>query len=699
MKRLLFLLIFTSAIIQRMPAQQIMSWEDAYRKADEYIGRLTDKEKIRMTYGYNKFFFPGVPEKGIPYVFTANATNGLRMTYNMPDLSMVEVRDTTTAFPAPIMLSATFNPDLTAEYARNVGVECRAAGVEVLLGPGVNMYRNAQCGRNFEYFGEDPYLASRMMEAYVPALQSTGTMACLKHFLVNNTEYYRHRSNSIVDERAIMEIYTPGFKAGIDAGAGSVMTSYNQLNGEWCGESKTAITDLLRGRLGFRGLVMTDWDSVYDWEKIIRSGQNIDMPGWDRFYMTVKPEELYEQGKITIEEVENMIRPHIATCIAFGLYDRAQAADRTKPELWKEVLPEHAKTSYNVAKEGIVLLKNNGILPLKENAKILFTGKYMNHLPTGGGSARVRGYSLVTPVAAFRAAFWPNISFVENPTDEELTSADVVICTTGTYDSETLERPFALPADDEKFIKRVIGCNSNTVVIVNSGSGIRMTDWADKAAAVIYGWYPGMNGYRAIADVVSGAVNPSGKLPMTIEREFADSPARNTMPKGAEFYAKDTNEHFIQLYDVHYDESVLIGYRWYETKGIEPLFPFGYGLSYTSFELSKANLSSKTISDDKPVKAYITVKNNGDREGAEVVQLYVSEKNPTVLRPKKELKGFKKVYLPAGRSAVVELEISHGDLAFWCDKSHAWTVNPGEYIISLGTSSADIKAELNLTAK
>ena len=284
---------------------------------------------------------------------------------------------------------------------------------------------------------------------------------------------------------------------------------------------------------------------------------------------------------------------------------------------------------------------------------------------------------------------------------EELAAADVVLLSTGTIDVESFERPFALPKEEEAFIRTAVESNPNTIVLVNSGSGIRMGGWNDKAAAVIYGWYPGQSGFTALADILSGKLSPSGKLPMTIEKEFNDSPAKGTMPAGAEFYNKAPrayNERLIQLYDIDYKESVLVGYRWYETKGIAPLYPFGFGLSYTTFELSKPR-APKAFPADKPLKVSVTLTNTGDREGAEVVQLYVTENAPTVLRPKKELKGFRKVTLAPGKSAVVEFELDRQALAFWDTQSRGWKVNPGEYTLSLGTSSADIAATLPVSVK
>ncbi len=684
------ILVVALAMVWTASAQQKMSWDDAYAKADEIISRLTVAEKLEMTHGYRNFFFNGVPEKGVPYVFLSDASQGVRLNRDLRGSGLVEQLDKSTAFPAPIMLSATFDPALAYDYAEAVGEECQANNVKVLLGPGLNIYRNSQCGRNYEYFGEDPFLTSRMTENYVRGIQSTGTAACIKHFLGNSTEFYRRRSNSVIDERALHEIYMPGFKAGVDAGVATVMTAYNQLNGEWCGQNRYVITDLLRGELGFRGGVVSDWSSTYDWEKIIRSGQNIDMGGTPKFYIEKVAKDLYAEGKVSEREIEDMIRPIIATSLAFGLYE---PNNYVKP--LDAMFARSAEVAYRVACEGAVLLKNDGILPIDaaKRRNILLTGRFATECPRGKGSAEVIGFNSVTMTDALREKFGNDLTVAKNPTAEMIASADVVILSVGTIDAESTERPFALPSADENFIRMCVENNPNTVVVVNSGSGIRMTGWADKAAAILYDWYPGQNGLTAMADILVGRINPSGKLPMTIEKNFSDSPAKNSVPKGAKMM-RNVNEYFFRVYDVNYDESVLVGYRWYETKGIEPLYPFGFGLSYTTFSLGKAKLSAKSLSEDKPLKVSVMLTNTGDREGAEVIQLYVSEKHPTVLRPKKELKGFRKVTLAPKAKTVVEFEVERKDLAFWCDKTHDWKVNAGEYVISLGTSSADIACEL-----
>lgn len=677
-------------------AQQVMSWDEAYALADKKLKELSLEEKQGFMLGHSDFYFFGVPAKGIPYLYLSDASQGVHIRKNLTDTTLVKQLDKSTAFPAPIMLTATFNPDLAYDYAKSVGEECRAGGIEVLLGPGVNITKNAQCGRNYEYMGEDPYLSAQMAANYVAGMQSTGTAACLKHFIGNETEFYRRRSNSIIDERALHEVYMAPFRAGIDAGAAYIMTSYNRVNGEWAGQSAFVIDTLLRRDLGFRGSVMSDWRSVYDPEKVVASGQNTVMPGNSKERRFMKA--AVADGRITEAQIDEMIRPVIATGLAFGLYDR----DKYRPELLDR-FPEHVDVAYRTAAEGAVLLRNNGILPLAADRNILVTGKYLDGDPrleaaNTSSSADVEGYDFVSFRRALTDKFGRRVTFAQNPTAEQLRAADVVLAVVGTVDMESFERPFALPKDEETMVLNAVANNPNTIVTVVSGSGIRMTDWNDRAAAVLYSWYPGQTGMRAVADILAGDVNPSGKLPLTIDREFSESACAGIMPEGAQFYntaPKAFNEALIQLYDIPYSESVLTGYRWYDAKDMKPLYPFGHGLSYTTFALTKPQVKT----DGDKIRVRVNVANIGSREGAEVVQVYVGEDNPTVLRPRKELKGIKKINLAPGKSQTVEIELDRSDLAFWNDRTHGWQVNPGAYTLYIGNSSDNIAHTLPLTLK
>lgn len=691
-KAIIITLLMATGAFVKLPAQPSMDASAAYKAADEILDKMTVEEKALLVRGKDKFFIHGFEDLGIRPVYMSDASMGVNLRNNHPSPEIIDQLDSSTAFPATILLASTFSPGLAYEYAKAIGEECRAGGIDILLGPGLNIYRQSQCTRNFEYFGEDPFLISSMVANYVRGLQSTGTAACLKHFYGNNTEFYRKRSNSLIGERAMNEIYFPGFKAGIDAGAMSVMTSYNLIDGEWAGQSSHVIKDLLRKHLGFEWLVMTDWNSVWDLEKTIKSGQNLEMPGSYDFGTSVM--ELYASGKITEKDLDDMARPILATSIAMGFWSREK---QDKSLLSK--YPEHAAVAEQVAKEGIVLLKNRDrILPLDpdRNRKILLTGKFVDNIACGYGAAEVSGYNNVTLREALEDMFGKTVYYIEKPTVSELEEADIVILSAGTEDRESIERSFYLPKEETSFINYVTGHNRNTVVIINSGSAIDMSGWNDKAAAVIYGWYGGQAGYKAMADIIAGKANPSGKLPVTLEKSFKDSPAYGYLPKGAQFYKELRNEQMINIYDVNYNEGILVGYRWYDTKAIEPLYPFGFGLSYTDFSISKPSISSGKLKDGKPVKITMNVKNTGNMDGAEVVQLYIKENSPSVLRPEKELKGFRKVYLAPGESEEIEFEINCDDLSFWDETGHCWKTNPGEYTIMIGNSSRNISYRIPL---
>lgn len=673
-------------------AGPVVDWDTAYSLADKKLAELTLDEKLKFTRGYSEFYFYGVPDKGIPYLYHSDATQGVHIRNNLKDTTLVHQLERSTAFPCPVMLAATFDDAIASEYGKAVGEECRAGGIEVLLGPGVNIARNSQCGRNFEYFGEDPYLSGTIAAAYITGLQSTGTAACVKHFLCNETEFYRRRSNSVVDDRALHEIYLPPFKRAIDAGVAFVMTSYNRLNGEWTGQNKWLIDSLLHSELGFKGSVMSDWSSVYDTYKVVKSGLNTVMPGNSKFSSELT--EMIDNGKLTESDIDNMIRPAIATGIAYGLYDR----DKYRPELLQK-FESHNRLASTVAGSGAVLLRNNGLLPLSDAKSIIVTGPYIDDDPRAGdnpaSSADVKGYDYVTLRKALTDEFGDKVRFIDNPTPEELRDAGIVITTTGTHDMESFERPFALPGDEERRIKNLVSQNPNTIVLVFSGSGIKMTDWADATAGLLYCWYPGQSGMKSIAGILSGRINPSGKLPVSIEKHFKDSPAKNTLPHKAEFYNtafRAYNEHLISLYDVNYDESILVGYRWYDTKGIEPLYPFGFGLSYTTFDIPSVKCKLK----DDCVNISVKISNTGKRDGAEVIQIYATENNPKVLRPVKELKAYKKVFLPAGQSKVVDLSVPVAELGYWDTESKDWKVDKNRYTFSVGTSSRDIKHKVDL---
>lgn len=663
-----------------------LPYSEAVVKADSLVSLMTPEEKILMIGGTEYFFSQAVARLGIPRVMMTDATGGVHLRAEFIGIKYKNAIDSTTSFPAPILLASTWNRQMAYDYAQSIGEECRAAGIPVLLGPGMNIYRVSQCGRNFEYFGEDPFLAAQMISGYVTGVQSTGVIATLKHFVANNTDFFRRKSNSIVDERAIHEIYTPAFKAGIDAGARAVMTSYNLVNGEWCGQSEYIISQLLRKELGFNWLVMTDWWSVYDGEKTIRSGQGIEMPAAEA---TANAKTLLDEGKVTMAQIDNMLRQQLATFISMGSFDM-------KPDSsYVAKYPIHEQKALQTAREGMVMLKNDGVLPIAPSTSgILATGYYFDELLQGGGSAYVEGYNQHTFRMAMNKEFGDRITFNENATDEEIKNAPVVILNIGTVDSEGFDRPFELPAEVEARVIKVTSLNANTIVVINSGSGIRMTSWNDKANAIIYSWYPGQNGFVALAEILTGKTNPSGKLPMTIEKDFKDAPAYGYM-KGEPFYTgwNDEGEKAHPVYDVEYKESILVGYRWYDAKGIEPLYPFGHGLSYTCFDYSDLTITPVTNGESGEYDVTVKVKNIGSVDGAEVVQLYVQDTEASVLRPEKELKGFDKVMIKAGETANIKLHLTRKDLSFYDTTSKQWVAEPGAFNILVGRSSRDIRVK------
>jgi len=664
-----------------------LSFEEATGKADSVLALMTLEEKLAYVGGNNFFFIRPIERLNLPEVYFADATQGVHIRQKIRDeVDLSKYQPTkSTSFPSPILLASTWNTKLAYKYAKSIGEECRAANIGVLLGPGMNLYRISQCGRNFEYFGEDPFLAGSIIESFVKGVQSTGTVATLKHFVANNTDFYRRKSNSIVDERTLHEIYFPAFKAGIDADAKAVMTSYNLLNGEWCGESEYAINKMLKGRLGHKWLVMTDWWSVGDGEKLAKSGQDLEMP---HAIALENGKELLEEGKIKEADIDRMAKNILRTCFAMKLYEREKEPD------YYNKFPEHVDVALQTAREGIILLKNeNDILPVDPDVKkILLTGSYVEELLRGGGAAAVEGYDNVTMLWAIKDEFGDRVNFVKEPTIEEIKSADIVLCNIGTEDSEGWDRPFALPAEQEEKVKQCVNNNPNTIVIVTSGSGIRMTDWNDKAAAIIYSWYAGQIGYVALAEILSGETNPSGKLPITIEKKFEDSPGYGYTQGEALYNDWDhEGEMAHPVYDIEYKEGVLVGYRWYETKKIEPLYPFGFGLSYSTFEYKNIELSKEKFNKDDEIEVSVTITNTGDTEGAETVQLYIEDIESSVERPLKELKGFAKVSLKPGESKKVKIKLDKQDFSFWNPEIKDWFAEKGTFKIRVGSSSADIK--------
>ncbi len=664
-----------------------VSFEKAGEWADSIVSAMTLEEKINFIGGDRIFFTNAIPRLNIPAIEMSDATQGLRLLktfeYDGVKYEYEDILPKSTAFPSPILLASTWNTALSKSYAHALGEECRAGGIPVLLGPGMNIYRISQCGRNFEYFGEDPFLAARMIENYVVGLQNTGTIATLKHFVANNSDFYRKRSNSVVDERTLNEVYAYAFKSGIDAGAMAVMTAYNQVNGEWCGQSNEIITNLLRKKLGFKWMVMTDWWSVYDGKSLIKSGQDIEMPNR---IATANADELIQNGDIKEADLDRMVKSLLRTLYAMDAFNRKPNKDLLKK------YAEHEEVALKTAREGIVLLRNeNNILPLQGgNSKILLTGDNIDTIGTGGGSAFVEGFNQITIGEALTNEFGDQLMIINDPSDDTIKMADIVIYCVATADSEGSDRPFELPEEKESGILKTARLNPNTIVIVNSGSGINMSAWNEKVKAILYTWYFGQNGAKAIGEILSGKVNPSGKLPITIEKDFSDSPGYGYIPEGDSLYEGWADDSKRDVFDVNYNEGVFVGYRWYEKKKIEPLYPFGFGLSYTSFKYSEIKTSMTTVGPDDTFEITFSLKNTGSLPGAEIVELYVEDVESSLPRPIKELKGFKKIPLIPGKEIRVGILLNKDDLSFYHPEKGGWVAEPGKFRIYIGSSSVDL---------
>lgn len=655
----------------------------AFAQAKHLVAAMTKEERLALVSGNGASGTPAFPRLGITQVRFADASCGINAGWAKRN------GHSTIAHPATMLLAATWDPQVAQAYGRSIGEECQANGIHVLLGPGMNGYRNSVNGRNFEYMGEDPCLASAMVASYVTGMRQTGSGTTLKHFICNEMEAHRRGTNSIVDDRALHEIYMPAFQAGIDAGSIAVMTAYNQVNGEWAGQSRFLNTTLLREQMGFTGISMTDWIAAYDGVKLAASGTDLEMPGG--------PALMRDREKVLgTPEVDGMATRVLATWIRAGFFE----PDHFKPDLDKN-RPSWEQQARHANHEGIVLLKNSGILPFaaKPTGTVLVTGNALKKAElSGGGSGHVTGYDLVTYLDACQKRF-PGATILEaaKPSDEQIGKAELVLVF-ATYGSEGegVVRPFPLP--DDELIGRCTRLNKQTIVTVATGGGAQM-EWADAAAAVLYASYGGQTGAEALFDVLDGTVNPSGRLPFTIERSLADAPAGSaTTPvaNGATYsmdyihgfchgdFFRDKEKKLTTVWDIRYDESILVGYRWYEAKQKEIRFPFGHGLSYTTF--AYRDLAVEKTGADR-VHCRFTIANTGKRSGAEVAQVYVGDEACSVVRPPKELKAFRKIRLEPGASQTVELDLGPEAFRFW--KDGKWTIEPGRFNVLVGHSSAE----------
>lgn len=690
------------------------------RRVEDLLSRMSLEEKVDMLSGTGFDSKPNV-RLGIPAIKMADGPQGVRIHLPRPHrgqrghaVNALETDDTgddgsltwltgmlnnpsvpTTALPSGIALAATWNPGLIENVGLVIGQEARTLNKDMMLAPCVNIQRTPYGGRNFESFGEDPHLASRMAVAYIKGVQSQGVIATVKHFAANNQEFQRRDISVGIDERVLHEIYFPAFRAAVqEAGVWSVMSAYNKLNGTWCSENPYLLTDILRTRWGFKGFVVSDWGAVHTTVETANAGLDIEMPR-EKFFTRELLLPAISSGHVKQAVIDDKVRRMLRAMFSIGLFDRSESDGGPVDT------PEQRAVARTTAAQGIVLLKNTGaVLPLMPhkihsvavigpNAAVARVG--------GGGSAMVRPAYAASPLAGVRLRAGTRFKvgyalgcvmegeetkgapssadLIQEATSLAATS-DVAVIFVGNslmIESEGFDRKsLNLPAGQDELIEAVAKTNKNTIVVLNVGAPVLMGHWIDQVPAVVNAWFGGEEIGNAIADVLFGDANPSGKLPITFPKEWKDSPAYGRYPG--------------ENGSVNYDEGLYVGYRHFDKHNVEPQFPFGYGLSYTTFTYSDLKVSS-----GEPAQVSLNLRNSGPREGAEVVQLYIHDVQSSVDRPVKELKAFRRVVLKPGETQTVSFALDKSALAFYDVIKEDWVAEPGTFEVLVGASSRDIR--------
>jgi beta-glucosidase len=702
-------------------------------RVNDLLPRLTLEEKISLVHGDSKFTTAPIPRLGIARRWLSDGPHGVREDVAADAWNSAgRTDDFSTNLPADLLLAATWDPNLAKDFGTVIGQEARARGKQIMLGPSVNIQRTPLCGRNFEYMGEDPFLTSRIAVGYIKGAQAQGISSCVKHFALNNQEQDRGTIDVEVDERTLREIYLPAFKAAVqEGGVLSVMGAYNQLRGQHCCENDYLLNQILKDEWGFKGLVVSDWGGAHDTREAALNGLDLEM-GTDKpyaqYYLSGPFLAGIQSRQIPISVLDDKARRNLRVMFATHLIGNDPPFE-TKGSL---NTPEHQSTARHIAEQGMVLLKNqDGALPLNPSKikTIAVIGANATHkFATEGGSAGIKALYEATPLEGIirRVGEKTDVTFSEGypqpphrrpgrpttnasgvstrpawePTTAQLLTSspelidravqaarqvDVAIVIAGTnhsrnFDTEGADRKdMKLPYNQDELIRRVVAANPRTIVVLISGGAVEMDGWVNQVPAIVQAWYPGMEGGNAIASVLFGDVNPSGKLPCTFPKKLEDSPA-----------------HALGAYPgvggvEHYEEGLLVGYRWFDTKNIEPLFPFGHGLSYTTFDYSSLKLTNGATAEEPLVTVTADISNAGQREGSEVVQVYVHPEHPSVSRPDKELKGFQKVSIRAGEKQTVSIPLNRSAFAFYDPEKKGWVAEQGDYTILVGSSSRDIR--------
>ena len=667
--------------------------QSARERAEELVSKMTLEEKCTLIHGArgdseyeDGFHILPIPRLGIPAIRMADGPQGVRNKTN------------STYYPCGISLAASWNRAVAGKVGEGIGLDARARGVAIMLCPGVNIYRSALCGRNFEYYGEDPYLASETAVCYISGIQSKGVMATIKHFALNDQEYDRHGVSSNADERTINEIYFPAFRKAVEkADVACVMTSYNPVNGIHASENSWLIKDNLRA-WGFDGIVMSDWTSTYSAIGCFGSGLDLEMPrGYVMNYENAK--RLLESGVIEEGWIDEKCRHILQTVIEYGFLDNP-----VKDESIPEDCDISRANALAAALEGPVMLKNNGILPLKKSTKksIIVLGPNADIVPYGGGSGRMdpiegRNITLFAGLSGLGKGYKVELMDWKAPDYEKIRKAGTVIVAAGfNYDTEgeDFDRTYALPVGQDELISKVAAANPNTIVVVYSGGEVDVNPWIDKVGALIMAWYSGQEGGTALARILSGKVSPSGRLPFTFWGSMEKNPASANYYQSKP-YGNRTAKRYSQYPFVEYSEGIYLGYRGMSHFGVEPMFPLGFGLTYSSFSYS--NLSLKPAEDGFQVS--FTVTNTGKVAASEVAQLYISAQDSPLIKADMELKGYEKINLEPRKSSDITISLPKEAFSHYDVSSHTWVNDPGQYKIMVGASAIDIRLSESITVE
>lgn len=648
------------------------------------IKQMTLEEKAALCTGAGPWKTTPVERLGIPEMMVSDGPHGVRRVVGEESLSAKSLP--ATCFPTASCLASTWDKDLVYEMGEALAEEAIGLNVDVLLGPGANMKRSPLCGRNFEYFSEDPYLAGQLATSLIDGIQSKGIGTSLKHFAANNQEYQRFSISAEIDERTLREIYLPAFEAAVkQAKPWTVMCAYNKVNGTYCSENHKLLVDILKEEWGFEGFVVSDWGAVHDRVAALKGGLDLEMPGPKpgRVQTVV---DAVRAGKLDEHILDEAV--HRILSIVF------KAAVTTKGAAFD--VQTHHELARKIASEGIVLLKNNGILPLDKPQHIAVIGRAAEtpHFQ-GGGSSHINPTKVSVPFneiqqqagsaeLTYAEGYPEDDSFLQNLIDDAVKTAQnadvalLYIALPSFKESEGYDRPdLDLTAQQIALIRAVSSVQPRTVVIINNGAPVVMSEWIDGVAAVLEAWMMGQAGGGAIADVLFGRVNPSGKLAETFPLRLVDTPAYINFPGGNG--------------EVHYGEGIFIGYRYYDAKRAPILFPFGFGKSYTTFEYSSPKVSTRTFKDIEGLTVTIDVTNTGKVAGKEIVQVYVHDRKSHLVRPPKELKGFAKVILQPGETKTVSIGLDFRSFAYYHPGYKQWITEGGEFDILIGASSADIR--------